>query len=146
MASAPPSSRTAGGMPASNASRPSALYKLVMTPVNFITFVLSLVIIDIQYSLKRSHNHAQAHSRLPAWLHALLYRPYEDGTSPNAGTGVPWYYHTKQKKLLRMETEDAFKIRSTMLVFLAVLVTSAVAGSWWLIRSIVQLWLPALSV
>lgn len=117
-----------------------------MTPVIFISFLASLAWVDFRYTLMRSHSHSDATSRMPRWLHTILYRdtPYQyvrvdrgNPGQPTAGDeGTKWYYHTKQRKLMRMEAEDAFRIRGSVLVILglaAVLSTwSLWQVTWWL--------------
>lgn len=41
--------------------------------------------------------------------------------------GGEWYYHSKQRKLMKMEVTDAFEVRTTVLVVLGLL---AAASSW----------------
>ncbi|KAK4128239.1 hypothetical protein N657DRAFT_561766 [Parathielavia appendiculata] len=111
---------------------PPALYKLIMTPLMFISFLVSLALVDLRYSALRAHYHAgpSQSSRLPRWLHRLVYRyqPYRyvtvadplgsPGRSP-ASPGSPGspgiegedYYHSKQRKLMKMEAAEAFEIR-----------------------------------
>lgn len=117
-----------------------------MTPVIFVSFLVSLVFVDFKYSLMRSHNHSEATSRMPRWLHTLLYReaPYQyvrvDRSKPDTPTagndGARWHYHTKQRKLMKMEAEDAFRMRGSVLVVLGLLAVavSCVAWhmTWWL--------------
>lgn len=108
-----------------------------MTPVIFISFLASLAWVDFRYMLMRSHTHSDATSRMPRWLHTLLYRdtPYQyvrvDRSKPNTPTAgdqeTKWHYHTKQRKLMRMEAEDAFRIRGSVVVILGLL---ALAASW----------------
>lgn len=113
-----------------------------MTPVNFVSFLISLVLVDIHYTRLRMHTHAESRSRLPNWLHDLLYRryPYEDIRRKPGGVRGPWYYHSKQKKLMRMEAEDAFKLRGPVLVGMAVAAASATTGVLYLLKIFVS-WL-----
>ncbi|OAR01992.1 hypothetical protein LLEC1_00096 [Akanthomyces lecanii] len=99
-----------------------------MTPINFVSFLISLVLVDIHYSRLRMHTHAESRTRLPNWLHDLLYHkhPYEGMRQRPSGLHESWYYHSKQKKLMKLEAEDAFRLRSTVLVGLAVV---AAAGT-----------------
>lgn len=116
----------------------SAVYKAVLTPIIFVSFLASLAWVDFCYSLIRSHNHSDTPSRMPRWLHQVLYReaPYQyvrvdsrsPTTSPAKKDGARWYYHTKQRKLMKMEAEDAFQVRSSVLTVMglgALLVTWA---------------------
>lgn len=108
-----------------------------MTPVIFVSFLASLAWVDFRYSLMRSHSHREDPSALPRWLHRIVYReaPYKyikvnssrSETPTDNDDGSRWYYHTKQRKLMKMEVSDAFQIRSTVLVVLGLL---AVAATW----------------
>ncbi|KAJ4396856.1 hypothetical protein N0V93_001078 [Gnomoniopsis smithogilvyi] len=119
------------------ATRFSTIYKAVMTPVIFVSFVASLAWVDFRYTVMRSHIHSDSTSRMPRWLHTLLYRdtPYQyvrvdrskQGTPMTRDEGTKWHYHTKQRKLMKMEAEDAFRIRGSVLVILGLL---AVAATW----------------
>lgn len=111
-----------------------------MTPVIFVSFLASLAWVDFRYTLMRSHSHSDATSRMPHWLHTLLYReaPYQyvrvDRSRPDtSGTedeGTKWHYHTKQRKLLKLEAEDAFRIRGSVVVFLGLVVVAATWTVW----------------
>ncbi|KAK3337384.1 hypothetical protein B0T19DRAFT_71006 [Cercophora scortea] len=117
----------------------STLYQLVMTPVIFVSFLVSLALVDLKYSIRRSHYHADERpGRLPGWLHRLLYRYQryqyvavdEHGQPLSDKSSTPWYYHSKQKKLVKMEAADAFEIRSTVLVLLGLLSFGITWGTW----------------
>ncbi|KAI0972518.1 hypothetical protein F4678DRAFT_428331 [Xylaria arbuscula] len=142
----------------------SKIYQAIATPINFIAFIVSLYLID-------NRNRAQ-HERGPegkangssrrTWLHKLLYRqrasPYDwvdsyqvqakgdDAASPASrqANGNPWFYQTKQKKLLRVEAADAFALRSSVLFALGVLTVSAAwllcwAAMWLVARVLDQI-------
>lgn len=111
-----------------------------MTPINFVSFLVSLVLVDIHYTRLRMHTHAESRSRLPIWLHDLLYHrhPYEDVHRNHAAVREPWYYHSNQKKLMRMEAEDAFKLRSTVVVGLAVAAAAATTAVLYSLKLLVQ--------
>ncbi|KAJ3499333.1 hypothetical protein NLG97_g423 [Lecanicillium saksenae] len=128
----PPRSSTLRADLPDDEDEPATLYKIIMTPINFVSFIVSLLLVDIHYTRLRMHTHAESRGRLPNWLHDILYRkqPYEDmRKSSDVGSDVvrePWYYHSKQKKLMKMEAEEAFLLRGRVLVALAVV---AAAGS-----------------
>ncbi|KAI5927821.1 hypothetical protein F4810DRAFT_649562 [Camillea tinctor] len=153
------------------------IYDTIMTPVNFITFIISLYLVDTRYQEQRARGH-DAHPQqqqhrlsriLPVWLHALVFRPrpqlqpYEwvgspSPTHPNTKNGSVtgdgkgsadsrrrpadgmrrssrdqqrWYYHTQQKKLLKMEAADAFELRNAVLLGLAAAaLVVGVLGCW----------------
>ncbi|KFA61671.1 hypothetical protein S40285_07825 [Stachybotrys chlorohalonatus IBT 40285] len=104
-----------------------------MTPINFTTFLVSLLLVDLRYSLMRSQANSQtsSYSRLlPSWLHDLVTGTYpyqslrghaqQKQEQPSQGR---WYYHSKQKKLLKLEADEAFQMRTPVLIVL-VLVTA----------------------
>ncbi|KAL2128937.1 hypothetical protein VTI74DRAFT_8461 [Chaetomium olivicolor] len=179
---APPAPVSPNQGDAGRPKEPSAIYKLVMTPIIFTSFLLSLILVDLRHSALRAHYHAEqppTHTRprrIPAWLHRILYRyqPYqyvvvdENGrpipasTSPAAGgirrigssgssgssdglsssvqtpavsPGSPGsigqggedYYHSKQRKLMKMEAAEAFEIRGSVLAALGVV---SLLGMW----------------
>lgn len=114
-----------------------------MTPVIFVSFLASLAWVEFRYSLRRAHSHSEEPSALPRWLHGIVYReaPYKyvkvNSTKPKAPAesdgGTRWFYHSKQRKLMKMEVDDAFQIRKTVLVVMAVLGVAASWVLWWLI-------------
>ncbi|KAL1902791.1 hypothetical protein Sste5346_000702 [Sporothrix stenoceras] len=178
--------------PASTASqkhhqqKQSPLYKAVMTPVIFVSFLVSLAWVEFRYSMLRSHEHgnspqnpnksnksaqpqngnntatnadaacSQHRMPMPAWLHSLVYRrqPYHyvlvkgaDGqpadtdrsyttakTTKASNKNDGSYYHSMQRKLLKMESDEAFRIRTTVLWVMGF----AAAGSAWLTASFVR--------
>ena len=109
-----------------------------MTPLLFTSFLVSLLLVDLRNSALRAHYHAtdQTGRMLPRWLHRLVYRyrPYRYDVAAGAGAGgspsspeSPGsvgeredYYHSKQRKLMRMEAEEAFEIRGGVVVALVV--------------------------
>lgn len=118
----------------------STLYKLIMTPLIFISFVVSLTLIDFRHSARRSHYHAEpGDSRMPKWLHRLLYRYQRYQYVPVDSQGQPvgektdghWYYHSKQRKLMKMEVDEAFEVRGTVLVVLGLVSLCVLWGVWW---------------
>lgn len=105
-----------------------------MTPINFTSFLFSLLLVDMRYSLERSHNHAEAPTMLPAWLHDIFYRPqpYQYKRIRDQGVGGRWFYHSKQKKLIKMEADEAFRMRYTVLLVIAVFFIAACGAAWYL--------------
>lgn len=128
----------------------TTVYNLVMTPVIFVSFLTSLAWVEFCYSLRRAHSHSEEPSAMPRWLHRIVYRetPYKyvkvDSTKARAPVGsdegTRWYYHSKQRKLMKMEVDDAFQIRKTVLVVLGLL---GVAASWLLGWVIWWIWITA---
>jgi hypothetical protein len=110
-----------------------------MTPIVFITFLISLSLVDYRYSVMRSHYHADGASRFPAWLHRIIYRyqPYQYvEADKNGKRREVRFYHSKQTKLLRMEAAEAFQMRGTVLLVLGVL---GLGFLWLLWRAIAQM-------
>lgn len=117
-----------------------------MTPIIFVSFLFSLAWVDFRYSIMRSHSHSEEPSQLPRWLHRITYReaPYKyvkvdaayTKDRAGSGEGARWYYHSKQRKLMKMEADDAFQIRGTVLVALGLLAVAATwatsYAAWWL--------------
>lgn len=145
-----------------------------MTPIIFISFLVSLALVDIRHSALRAHYHADdpAQQRLPHWLHRIMYRyrgyRYDvvvdgqgDGRSvgegqgqvdggdddgsgrvrmrrQESGKGGEEYYHSKQRKLMKMEAAEAFEIRGWVTVALGLVSLGMVWVAWrvasWVVR------------
>ncbi|KAK0729396.1 hypothetical protein B0T21DRAFT_385463 [Apiosordaria backusii] len=127
----------------------SSLYKVIMTPIIFTSFLISLFLVDTRNSALRRHYHASdSESRMPQWLHRILYKykryeyvavdengkpfplsnPQTPATSP--GQEKEDYYHSKQKKLMKMEVAEAFETRSSVVFLLAVTGVVFLWGTW----------------
>ncbi len=110
-----------------------------MTPIIFITFLVSLAVVDYRNSAKRSHYHAEGGSSwLPQWLHRILYRvrPYQyvtvdekDQVVRGEVAGRP-FYHSKQRKLMKMEVAEAFEMRGWAVLVLALASVVIALGLW----------------
>lgn len=64
-------------------------------------------------------------------------------TEIRGGKEEPWYWHTKQKKMMKAEVADAFKIRKWVLIALAAACIGVGFGIlvlWRLVFSIWQSW------
>ncbi len=144
----------AARMPSSSANRRAAVVRqqLVMTPINFASFILSLVLVDMQYSLRRVHSHAEAPSRLPSWLHSLLFcpQPYYQparygkdavpGGGGSRGSSSEPYYHSNQRRLMEMEAEEAFRMRNTVLIVFGLVVAGAAGAVWFFATRLYRYW------
>ncbi|KAI0383964.1 hypothetical protein F5Y04DRAFT_250118 [Hypomontagnella monticulosa] len=123
----------------------STFYQAIMTPIYLVSFLLSLYLVDSHYHDKRIAEHAERQSRLPSWLlpswldRALFpTSPYEwvkRNKQDPASRGETkrkerWYYHTKQKKLLKMEAADALEIQRGVLLGLCVVFLCALWAFW----------------
>lgn len=123
--------------------------KLIIAPITFVSFLISLAVVDTRNSSLRTHYHSQAHpapsttlyGRLTHKLHTLIWReqPYAYVKSPNARHGEdkkgaaeePWHWNTKQKQMMRMEVSDAFEMRKTVVVvMIAIVLGLGLLGSW----------------
>ncbi|QPC75862.1 hypothetical protein HYE68_006614 [Fusarium pseudograminearum] len=119
------------GPPPENAgnNQPSTLYSLVMTPINITVFLLSLLLVDFRHTAGRNNFYATG-SEQARWMPRWLLQPYQHiGHSDHDAHGC-WHYHSKQKKLMKMEAEEAFQMRSTVLVFMAVALALATSAVW----------------
>ena len=143
-----------------------------MTPIHFTTFIISLFLVDVWYTIQRSYTHAHppppprgaTGSLLPGWLRALVF--YQDdlyGREGESGDGYgdgdddgprhstrprrrrPWHYHSNQKQIMRMEAEEAFRVRGTVLAALGIGVVLAVAGLWSASRYAYRFWVSMLA-
>ncbi|KAI0013509.1 hypothetical protein F4779DRAFT_564009 [Xylariaceae sp. FL0662B] len=142
-------SKTASGpkpaaRPEASEQRQSKLYQAIMTPINFVSFLLSLYLVNYRYDHQRAqgHYHHPSSGYLPQWLFHLLYRPQpyqwvDRGPAPPNRDDERWYYHTRQKKLFKMEAADAFELRYTLLLGLCAL---ALAVAWLFYRLGFGLW------
>ncbi|KAK0666254.1 hypothetical protein QBC41DRAFT_154991 [Cercophora samala] len=127
----------------------SSIYKVIMTPIIFTSFLISLFLVDTRNSALRRHYHASdSESRMPEWLHRILYRykryeyvavdengkpfPISNPQTPAVSPGQEKedYYHSKQKKLMKMEVAEAFEIRSSVVILLVALGVVFLWGSW----------------
>lgn len=108
--------------------QPSALYSTIMTPVNLTVFLVSLLIVELRYSLQRAESAAVRTDRgpwkwLPMWFRRLVLslsqQPY--GRSEKDEGRGRWYYHSKQEELMKMEADEAFQMQGAVLVALGVL-------------------------
>ncbi|KAG8675485.1 hypothetical protein FPOAC2_01541 [Fusarium poae] len=120
------------GPPSENAGnnhQPSTLYSLVMTPINITVFLLSLLLVDFRHTASRNNFYATG-SEQARWISRWLLQPYQHiGHSDHDAHGR-WHYHSKQKKLMKMEADEAFQMRSTVLVFMAVALALATSAVW----------------
>ncbi|KAH7136636.1 hypothetical protein EDB81DRAFT_87887 [Dactylonectria macrodidyma] len=145
--------------------QPSALYSMVMTPVNLIVFLVSLALVDMRYTLARSSNYydrtGDATSGLlpswfsrwfPPWMSQQLGRlvwsfrgqPYRHDARDAPNSSGRWYYHSKQKKLIKMEADEAFQMRGIILATLGVLAAAVTMLVYCVARRVYQALLVAL--
>ncbi|KAK8140260.1 hypothetical protein PG984_000326 [Apiospora sp. TS-2023a] len=115
---------------AEEAQEQSKLYRMVMTPVNLISFVLGLWLVDLRYRLRRARDHP--HPPSASFMSSWIWRPKEE----------PFYYHSKQRKLMRMEASEAFRLRNRVIIGLALASLFVLWATSWATRCVVA-WLVA---
>lgn len=114
--------------------------QLLIAPLTFLSFLISLALIDQQNTLHRYRTHQHSAPRPPApttlfgrvreSLHSLIYRPASPyaylrspGQKMTASLGSrkeePWYWHTKQRHMMAAEMDEAFRVRKWVLGMLA---------------------------
>ncbi|KAH8815481.1 hypothetical protein F5884DRAFT_772503 [Xylogone sp. PMI_703] len=139
---------------ASTIARESAITKWIIAPLTFLSFLFSLALVDTQTQATRA---ASRHGRPPPDGRLSFFRrflfgddqvPYAYVRSPSEGDGASpggkdgkeggWYFHSKQRKLMKMEVSDAFRIRKR--VALGMILVSMVVAlvNWVLLRYITR--------
>ncbi|KAN0122864.1 hypothetical protein V8E51_001190 [Hyaloscypha variabilis] len=144
------------------APKESAVSRLLIAPLTFISFLLSLALIDSRNHSLRTHSHSPsrpapttAFGRTKALLHSMVWKPVQGSPysyikSPNSKSvkegeregkgGVkrkedePWHWHTKQRHMMKAEMDDAFRVRKWVVVFLLAVGVVAVFGAVGLVR------------
>ncbi|KAH8675686.1 hypothetical protein BX600DRAFT_453305 [Xylariales sp. PMI_506] len=107
-----------------------------MTPINFVSFLLALQVVEGGYERRREYPFVERGGRWSlAWLHGLLYKPDMDAAASRHNEH--WYYHSKQKKLMRMEASQAMKMRKKIVLGLAI---AALAVVWIISRVVAGIW------
>ncbi|KAK5652587.1 hypothetical protein OQA88_10348 [Cercophora sp. LCS_1] len=133
----PPPPPVSGNQGDARSHQQSTIYKMVMTPIILISFIVSLTYVDFRHSVNRAHFHADTNERrTPHWLHRVLYRyrRYEYVAVDEQGKllerNADGHYHSKQRKLMKMETAEAFEIRNTVLIILGMISVAILWGTW----------------
>lgn len=110
-----------------------------MTPINLTVFLLSLILVDMNYTKNRINTYGYTHSDLPwfypRWVARYVWpQPYQHvgGGAKGSKANERWHYHSKQKKLLKLEADEAFQMRSTILVLLSVVAALATSAVWFI--------------
>lgn len=140
--------------------------QLLIAPLTFISFLLSLALIDSRNHSLRTHSHSPSRPQpssflghLKSFLHSLIYKPaasspYAYIKSPNkekdgkgnGGKGEkgteeePWHWHTKQRHMMKAEMEDAFKLRKWVVLVLLAAGVVAVFGLVAVVRWAQYVW------
>lgn len=114
-----------------------------MTPINFVSFIFSLVLVDIHYSCVRIQSHGGKSSRLAGWLHRLIFRPQRIETRGSGATRHREeisYYQSNQGKIMKFEAEEAFRVRNRIIIAMAVVFAIAIMAWWRLMQLIYYRW------
>ncbi|PMD19629.1 hypothetical protein NA56DRAFT_646954 [Hyaloscypha hepaticicola] len=148
------------------APQESALSRLLIAPLTFISFLLSLALIDSRNHSLRTHSHSPSRpppssylGHIKSFLHSLIYKPaasspYAYIKSPNkekdgkgnggkVGKGKeeePWHWHTKQRHMMKAEMEDAFRLRKWVVLVLLAAGVVAVFGLVAVVRWVQYVW------
>ncbi|KAI8683817.1 hypothetical protein NCS57_00046500 [Fusarium keratoplasticum] len=120
---------------ANSGEQPSTLYSLIMTPINITVFLLSLFLVDLRYTQGRINRYGDGDNgggRSSRWMPRWFTQPYQHIGHTDHDAHGSWHYHSKQKKLMKMEADEAFQMRSTVLVLLAVMVALGTSAAWYL--------------
>ncbi|OBT69871.1 hypothetical protein VE03_00471 [Pseudogymnoascus sp. 23342-1-I1] len=151
-ASPPTAQRRRPASPPKQEERESPLTRLVIAPLTFLSFLLSLFLIDTYSTSSRRRDRAPTPPSVKDALIALLWRPkpgspyaYVGGGGKSGGGGKggereEWVWHTKQRKMLRMEVVDAFELRRWVVVALGVVVVVLGGAGWWVGRWVWGWW------
>jgi hypothetical protein len=136
--------------------------QLFIAPLVFVSFLLSLALVDSRNNSRRTHSHSP--SRAPPtflghtkeFLHSLVYKPtsaspYAYIKSPNSqaslrnGAGKakenePWHWNTKQRHMMKAEMDDAFRVRKWVVVFLVAFGVASTVGGVAVLRWGIYVW------
>ncbi|KAF5655994.1 hypothetical protein F25303_179 [Fusarium sp. NRRL 25303] len=112
-------------------NQPSTLYSLIMTPVNITVFLFSLLLVDFRHTASRNDFYGTGNSQAK-WVPRWFLQPYQHIGHRDHDAHGCWHYHSKQKKLMKMEADEAFQMRSYMLMFMAVALALAASAAWFL--------------
>lgn len=107
-----------------------------MTPINITVFILSLFLVDLRYTQGRIRRYGDGDGdngdRSSRWMPRWFSQPYQHIGHTDHDAHGRWHYHSKQKKLMKMEADEAFQMRSTVLVLLAVMAALGTSAAWYL--------------
>jgi hypothetical protein len=98
----------------------SLVSRIIVAPVLFISFLVSLFLIDKQTSGTVFSHNSDEHSSSP-----------DASESPQPSKDSKEYYHSNQRKLARQEVEDAFQMRSKVIAGFVMLSGALVAIVGW---------------
>jgi hypothetical protein len=129
---------------------------LLIAPLTFITFLVSLALIDSHNTSMRSSSPPSTIYRIRNFLYSICFKevgrdPYARVKSPDATEQSTtkgkareeeaWHWHTKQRHMMKAEFDDAFRLRNSVAVGLlgvilgfVVSVAMGVRWVWRLVR------------
>ncbi|KAE9381119.1 hypothetical protein N431DRAFT_476023 [Stipitochalara longipes BDJ] len=150
------------------APKESAVSRLLIAPLTFVSFLLSLALIDSRNHSLRTHSHSPSRpapttlfGHVKAFIHSVIWKPapgspYSYIKSPNSkltngrekeGKGgvkgkedEPWHWHTKQRHMMKAEMDDAFRVRKWVVVFLLAAGVMAFFGALGFVRWVKYVW------
>lgn len=117
--------------------------QFIITPVTIVSFLLSLALVDLRYSIARAQAASDdAASPLPRWLRETLYRrssnvyvrvqggPEKEGQEGEEQNGEPWHYQKYHGKLVKMQLDEAFELRGYVLAAIVLAMAVAIMVIW----------------
>lgn len=131
--------------------------QIILTPITFFSFLVSLALISERNVALRTttHNHGAYPNtiigNIKTFLHALAFKrvptsPYAYVRSPNPSSSAvnqagkdnvekePWHWHSKQRQMMRAEVDDAFRVRKSVVVVLGTVLLGSLLLSCWSVR------------
>ena len=103
-----------------SAATDSFLIRTILAPILFISFLISLVLIDRSTSTEVfSHSHAEHDHH------------HSDRGDPSEHSGDGQYYHSHQRKLMKREMDDAFAMRNRVIAVMMICGAFGVAILGW---------------
>jgi hypothetical protein len=125
----------------SHSETPDSLYStLILAPLLFTSFLLSLFLVDRQNRAYRVSAHPSSSSAAGAWLSRIAPskwwdpEPYEIVYDESAAGSAkprkqPWYIKKKHRKIAKFEVNEAFELRTRVIVSMVVIMLALVIGA-----------------
>ncbi|KAI9715748.1 MAG: hypothetical protein M1812_005746 [Candelaria pacifica] len=137
-----PSSTTPDQHQQDNDAADNIVTRLIITPILFLSFILSLFLVDRRNTSYRTTQHpSPPPTTLLAKLKHALVSPWQDAEPYRSGNHQDgkeekWRLHSKHRKMMRMEVSDAFELRGKVVVGIVVFGLLAGLGvlvcGWWI--------------
>ncbi|KAH7072981.1 hypothetical protein BKA63DRAFT_55129 [Paraphoma chrysanthemicola] len=152
----PPSSPSQG--PVADTEKEPLLARIILTPILFISFILSLSFVNLRDRAQRTYAHSSAsfltYLYPSSWLDIEPYQDPDDSRwsrpdstghvepsdaiSPENGEQMDgkhkgkssWHLHKKIRKVAKLEISDAFELRGRVIVMMVVVMALGLAGMW----------------